>query len=91
MEPSFREGSCRVLSGLNAATTRNVISTIMAHHIPLNGGSRFVSSHDFSDLFVGQTEKTLEGQDVNVLIRTSKLTNGQIKSWPDSLADDYIH
>jgi len=34
---------------------------------------------------------TLEGQDVNARIRTSKLTNGKIKSWPDSLADDYIH
>jgi hypothetical protein len=36
-------------------------------------------------------EATLEGQDVNVPIRTGKLTNGEIKSWPDSLADDYIH
>jgi hypothetical protein len=36
-------------------------------------------------------EATLEGQDVNAPIKTSKLTNGQIKSWPDSLADDYIH
>ncbi len=34
---------------------------------------------------------TLEGQYVNVRIRTSKLTDVQIKSWPDSLADDYIH
>jgi hypothetical protein len=63
----------------------------MAHLIPLNGGSRFVFSHDFSDLLVGQMEATLEGQDVNVHIRTSKLTNGQIESWPDSLTDDYIH
>jgi hypothetical protein len=36
-------------------------------------------------------EASLEGQDVNVRIRTSKLTDGQIKSLPDSLADDYIH
>jgi hypothetical protein len=57
----------------------------------LNGGSRFVFSYDFSDLLVGQIEATFEGQDVNVRIRTSKLTNGQIKSWPNSLADDYIH
>ncbi len=63
----------------------------MAHLIPLNGGSRFVFSHDFSDLLVGLLEATFEGQYVNVRIRTSKLTNGQIKSWPDSLADDYIH
>ncbi len=36
-------------------------------------------------------DATLAGQDVNVRIRTSKLSNGQIKSWPDSVADDYIH
>jgi hypothetical protein len=34
---------------------------------------------------------TLEGQDVNVRIRPGKGTNGKITSWPDSLADDYIH
>ncbi len=41
-EPSFGEGLSRVLSGLNAATTRNVISATMAHLIPCNDGSRFV-------------------------------------------------
>jgi hypothetical protein len=91
LEPSFCEGLCRILSELNAATTRNVISATMAHLIPSNGGSRFVFLHDFSELLVGQMEATLEGQDVNVRIRTCKLTNGDIKSWPDSLADDYIH
>jgi hypothetical protein len=62
----------------------------MAHLIPSNGGSCFVFSHDLSDSLVGQMEATLDGQDVNVRIRTSKLTDGKIKSWPDSLADDYI-
>jgi hypothetical protein len=52
-EPSFGEGLSRVLSGINAATTRNVISATMAHLIPCNGGSRFVFSHEFSDLLVG--------------------------------------
>jgi hypothetical protein len=49
LEPKFCEGLCRVLSGLNAATTRNVISATMAQLIPSNGGSHFVFSHDFSD------------------------------------------
>ncbi len=80
LEPSYCEGLCRVLSGLNAATTRNVISSTMAHLIPLNGGSRFVFSHNFFDLLVGQMEATFEGQDVNVRIKTSKLTDRQIKS-----------
>ena len=90
-EASFSEGLCRVLSGLNAATTRNVISSTMAHLIPSNGGSRFIFSHDFSDLLVSQMEATLEGQETHVRIRTQKLANGQINSWADSLADDYIH
>jgi hypothetical protein len=36
-------------------------------------------------------EATLEGQDINVHIRTSKVHGGETKCWPDSLADDYIH
>jgi hypothetical protein len=91
LEPSFLNGLSRVLSGLNATMTRNVISATMAHLIPSNGGSCFVFSHDFSDLLVGQMEATLEGQDMNVRIRANKLLEGQFKSWSDSLADDYIH
>jgi hypothetical protein len=62
----------------------------MAHLIPCNGGSRFVFSHTFSDLLVGQMEATLEGQEISVRIRLNKLQN-KIITWPDSLADDYIH
>jgi hypothetical protein len=91
LETSFGEGLCRVLSGLNAATTRNVISATMAHLIPSNGGLQFVFSHDFSDLLVSQMEATLKGQDINVRIRSNKLPDGQFKSWEDSLAVDYIH
>ena len=90
-EPSFGEGLSRVLSGLNAATTRNVVSSTMAHLISCNNGSQFSFSYDFSDLLVGQMEATLEGQDINVRIRTSKIPGGEFKCWPDSLADDYIH
>ena len=51
IEPSFGEGFSRILSGMNAATTRNVMSATMAHLIPCNDGSRFVFSHDFSVFF----------------------------------------
>jgi hypothetical protein len=60
-EPSFGEGLSRCLSGLNAATARNVISATMVHLIPCNNGSQLLYSHDFSDLLVGQMEATLEG------------------------------
>ncbi len=53
-EPSFGKGLSRVLSGLNAAKTRNVISATMAHLIPCNGGTRCVFLHAFLDLLVGQ-------------------------------------
>ncbi len=79
------------MSGLNAATTRHVISSTMAHLISCNNGSRFVFSHKFSDLLVGQMEAKLEGQDINVQIRTSKVPGVELKCWPDSLVDDYIH
>ncbi len=36
IEPSFGEGLSRLLSRLNAVTTRNVISATMAHLIPCN-------------------------------------------------------
>jgi hypothetical protein len=36
-------------------------------------------------------EATLEGQDINVRIRTSKVPDGESKCREDSLADDYIH
>ncbi len=35
-------------------------------------------------------EATLEGQDTNVRIPLNKLQN-KIITWPDSLADDYVH
>ncbi len=63
----------------------------MAHLISCNSGSRFVFSHEFSDLLVGQMEATLDGQDINVRIRTNKVPGCELKFWPDSLADDYIH
>jgi hypothetical protein len=89
-EPSFVEGLSRVLSGLNAATTRNVISATMAHLIPCNNGTRFSYSHEFLDLLVSQMEATLEGQDITVRIRSSKYEE-KIITWPESLVDDYLH
>jgi hypothetical protein len=80
----------RVLSGLNDATTRDVIIATLAHLIPSNGGSRFFS-HKFSNLLVGQMEATLQEQEINGSIRMNKLADGQFKSWSDSPADDYIH
>ena len=48
------------------------------------------NSHEFSDLLVTQMEATLEGQDTTVRIRSSKYEE-KITTWPESLADDYLH
>jgi hypothetical protein len=89
-EPSFTEGLCRVLSGMNAATSRNVISATMAHLTNSNDGSRFVYSTGFADLLIRQMEATLEGGDVDVRIRSTVL-EGEVKTCQDSSADDYIY
>jgi hypothetical protein len=65
-----------------------VIQWLISYHATMDHG---FFSHKFSDLLVGQMEATLEGQDINVLTRASKVPGGEFKCWPDSLADDYIH
>jgi hypothetical protein len=66
-----------------------VLQWLISYHATVDHGLFF--SHKFSYLLVGQMEAALEGQDINVRIRTSKVTGGELKCWPDSLADDYIH
>ncbi len=41
-------------------------------------------------LLVSQMEATFEGQDITVQIRSSKYEE-KIITWPESLADDYLH
>ena len=90
VQDGFVEGLCRMLGGMNAATSRNVISSTMAHLLVCNNGSRFQFSHDFGNLLVGQLEATLEGRPTDVRVRTNVLKGERIV-WPDSSADDYIH
>jgi hypothetical protein len=71
------EVSLQPCNQLYMQLTRYVISAATAQLIPSNGGSHFVFTHDYSDLLVGQMEATLEGQGVNVCIRTNKLPDGQ--------------
>lgn len=59
------EGLSRVLSGINAATSRTVISAPMSHSLVMNKGSRFHFSHYFPELLVGQLEDHLKGKEVS--------------------------
>ena len=85
----FVNGLCRMLNAMNAATSRCAISAIMAHLLVCNSGSRFMFSHGFGTLLVGQLEATLEGWLTDVRIRTSKYKGDKIVRH-DSTSDDYI-
>lgn len=89
-QDGFVEGLCRLLSGLNAATTRNVISATMQHLLICNGGSRFQFSHGFGVLLVGQMEASLEKWPIDVRVR-SNIVKGKKIVWPDNSSDDYLH
>ena len=79
-----------MLSGMNAATSRNVISATMQHLLVSNGGTRFKFSHGFGNLLVGQLEASLEGWPIDIRVR-SNILNGDNMVWQDSASDDYIH
>lgn len=89
-DDSFVEGLCRMLGGLNAATSRYVVSSTMAHLLISQGGTRFKFSHGMSDLLIGQLEACLEGKPVDVRLRINSFNKERI-IWRDCLADDYIH
>ena len=84
------EGLSRVLSGINAATSRNVISAPMSHNLAYNNGSRFHFSHEFAELLVGQLRDVLDGKDVDFIVRTC-LKDKKPTRWNDVSANDYIY
>ena len=88
---TFVDGLCAMLRGVNAATSRHVVSSPMGHLITMLDGSRFEYSHEFVNLLVSQLDATLEGRPVDARIRTNKGRSGKKILWPDSSADDYIH
>ena len=86
------EGLSRMLSGINAATSRGVVSAPMSHNLVIQNGERFTFSHEFADLLLGQMESVLDGGEdsVSFICRTCFLQNGTMKQWPDRSANDYI-
>ena len=84
------EGLSRVLSGINAATSRIVVSAPMSHSLASNNGSRFRFSHEFAELLVGQLRDVLDGKDVDFIVRTC-LKDKKPTRWNDVSANDYIY
>ena len=88
------EGLSRVLSGINAATSRNVISAPMSHNLASNKSSRFHFSHQFAELLVGQLSDILDPKrkhGVSYILRRCKEEGEEAASWRDISANDYIY
>ena len=88
-----------LLCGLNAATSRDVVSAPMAHLLICRGGKRFEYSHDFAPLLINQMDDTLTDRPVRgILRRSKKSTTEKIPwrdtedvMWLDSLSNDYLY
>ena len=89
LRTGFVEGLCRMLSALNASYSRLVISAPMQHRLVCSGGTRFLFSHGFGNLLVGQLQDILENNEIKVHIRTS-LINGERVLWADAPGFDYL-
>jgi len=81
----------RFLTAINdAAQSRDVVSATMAHFLICNDGSRFNFSHEFTNLLLTQMEDCLEGKQVHLVLRKNMDKDGNLCTWADSSADDYI-
>ena len=62
---AFTNDLCTMLRGINAATSRHVVSSPMAHLITSLDGARFEYSHEFVNFLVTQLDATLGGLPVD--------------------------
>ena len=62
-EPDFVEGLSRVLSGIRAHLSSNVMSATMGHLL-VTQGSRFSFSHSFSNLLLTQLQDLINEKEV---------------------------
>ena len=79
-----------MLSGINAASSRTVVSAPMAASLVMKGRERFIFSHHFTELLLGQTEAVLHGDDVTFICRKCTNSKGKDFQWADISANDYL-
>ncbi len=84
------EGLGRVITGLNALLSRDVVSSTMAHLLISQKGERFNYSHGFSHLLLHNLENVLEVEEkrtMNFQFRTNWNKDKKERvSWPDCSA-----
>jgi len=89
----FIEGLGRIMTGVNALLSRDVVSSTMAHLLISQGGERFTYSHEFSHILLQNMENVLEEKD-GVNFRLGRNWNDETEetvAWADCSAYDYIH
>ena len=78
------EELCRMLAGMNAATLRYKVSTVMSQLMVCNGGTWFKFLHGFANLLISQLEATID----------KKRCHGPCKNkpieWQNSSLDGFI-
>ena len=89
----YVQGLSMMMSAMNASTSRNVVSSTMAHYLVQHDGERFSASHKPKHLLITQLQDTLDDKAVNfTLRRTNKAkADGTVVQWPDSSSHDYVH
>ena len=85
------EGLSRMLSGINAASSRTVVSAPMANSLVMKHEERFTFSHDFTELLFEQSEAKLHGEDVTFICRKCTNSKGKEVQWSDVSANDYLY
>ena len=73
--------------------SQDVSSATMANLLRWQHGTRFIFSHEFNDVLIGQMLDKLEEKDHGgfVLRRQNKGQNGEIDMWPDYSVNNYIY
>lgn len=87
------EGLGRVMTGVNALLSSNVVGCTMGHLLISQDGERFTYSHDFTHLLVSQMEDVLDDKEISFILRTNidRDGDGSKIQWPDSTANDYLY
>ena len=67
-----------MLSNINAATSKDVVSATMVHILVSNGGTCFEFSHRFGHLLIGLIKSTLVGEAVDCHIHVSKWKKDEV-------------
>ena len=90
-EPDFGEGLGVLLTGINAFSSHDVVASTMSHNLVHNRGKRFHFSHEFKPLLLSQAEAVLEGGNVDLVLRRTRVNDGEHGSWADCMFHDYLY